>query len=229
MTKKIAKYELPRVEAVLDALARSVLTYVGPHIEDGSWTDIPAASWAAFKAAYAMWAPAYAACKEPHLPTDTEAKNLAEVDLRLALSDLLDRGLLLSPRTADDAVAMGFTLIDDARTGTAVVTDSVDMSITNDPQPDSHTHIIHYRKLGAPNRSKAPWHLAVFQTYIQGPGDPEPLADDDSFWSADITNMKSPYTHQHLSTDIGKTCWYRTRWQAKNGNKGPWTMKKAGV
>jgi hypothetical protein len=39
MTKKIAKYTLPRSEEALDTLAHSVLTYATPHIE-GAGTKV---------------------------------------------------------------------------------------------------------------------------------------------------------------------------------------------
>jgi hypothetical protein len=73
MAKKFAKYTLPRKDEDLDTLANSVLTYAAPRIEGSGadWTDVPAVSWTAFKAAQAAWVPAYAACKGAHLPHDT--------------------------------------------------------------------------------------------------------------------------------------------------------------
>ena len=55
MSKKVARHTLPKSEAALDTLVNSVLTYAKPHIEgqEADWTDIPAASWTAFKAAQA--------------------------------------------------------------------------------------------------------------------------------------------------------------------------------
>jgi hypothetical protein len=234
MAKKLAKYEIPKSDKAVDRLAKSVLAYAGPRIEGinggtPQWPDIPIASWMTFKSTQEVWVVAYAACDVPHLPSVTEAKNLAKAELRLALSDLLERGLLVYPRTTDDVLAMGFSLVDDTPTSVTMVTDAVDMTISNDPLPDSYRQIIHYKILGAASRSKEPYLLAVFQIYIQGPGDPPPRIDDDSVWSNDIINMKSPYTHQHLSTDVGKTCWFRARWQAKGGKRGPWTMRRAGI
>ena len=157
MAKKIARHALPRSEAELDTLANSVLTYTTPHIEgqEADWTDIPAASWTAFKTAQAAWVTAYAACKGAHLPKDTAAKNMAGNVLRESLRGLLDRGLLLAPRTAEDAVAMGFRLLDDTRTTTTVVNDAVDIdSISNGPIPSSHIHIMRYHIEGHARRSK---------------------------------------------------------------------------
>jgi hypothetical protein len=52
---------------------------------------------------------------------EAEAKNLAENALRTTLTDLLERGFLIAPRTSENAVAMGFHLIDDTRTVVTVV------------------------------------------------------------------------------------------------------------
>jgi hypothetical protein len=101
------------------------------------------------------------------------------------------------------------------------------MTITNDPLVDSHRHIIHYKKLGAAGRGKAPWRLAVFQTYIQAPGDPSPLIDGESFWSRDYISMKSPFKRPHRSADSGKTCWYRACWESQGGKQGAWSMARA--
>jgi hypothetical protein len=232
MAKKIAKYTLPKTEEALDTLANSVLTYVTPHIEgaNADWTDIPAASWVAFKAAHAAWVPAYAACKGAHLPKDTEAKNLAEKALRAALTDLLDRGLLLPPRTSEDAVAMGFHLIDDTRTPITEVNDAVDIDrIVNGAIPGSHTHILHYHIEGSPHRAKAPYHLAVFQVYIRGAGDPEPILNSERGWSKDYISMTEPFEMRHEPGDVGKTAYYRAHWETSGGVKGPWAMASAEV
>jgi hypothetical protein len=232
MAKKIAKYRLPDGAEALDTLANSVLTYATPHIEGAGadWTDIPASSWAAFKAAYAAWTPAYAACKGAHLPRETEAKNLAEKALREALSDLLERGLLLEPRTAADAVAMGFHLLDDTHTVVTAVNDAVDIdSITNGPIPGSHTHILHYHIEGSLRRAKAPYHLAVFQLYIQGAGDPPPILNSERGWSKDYVCMNEPFELRHEPDDVGKTAHYRAHWETEGGVKGPWAMVSAEV
>jgi hypothetical protein len=59
------KYTLPKAEEALDTLANGVFTYAAPHIDgaEADWTDIPAASWTAFKDAHAAWGPAYAWAK----------------------------------------------------------------------------------------------------------------------------------------------------------------------
>jgi hypothetical protein len=257
MAKKIAKYTLPRSEEALDTLANSVLTYASPHLDpstlstgsgqadsgtktDGDrgsvaavaepWTDIPPASWQAFKDAHAAWVPAYAACKGAHLPWNTEVKNLAETDLRESLTGLLDRGLLLAPRTAADAVAMGFHLIDDTRTVVTKVNDAVDIDeITNGAIPGSHIHVIGYRIEGRPTRAKAPYHLAIFQVYIQGPGDPPPILNSDRDWSKDYVSMNEPFELRHEPGDVGKTAYYRAQWETDGGIKGPWAMSSAEV
>jgi hypothetical protein len=232
MTQKIAKYTLPRSEEALDTLANGVFTYASPHIDgaEADWTDVPTASWTAFKAARAAWGPAYAACKGAHLPKETEAKNLAEAVLRAALTGLLDRGFLLDPRTAEDAVAMGFHLIDDTRTTLTVVSEAVDIDeITNGPIPGSHTHIIRYHIEGHPHRSKAPYHLAVFQVYIRGPADPEPILNSERGWSKDYVSMNEPFELRHEPGDVGKTAYYRAHWETDGGLKGPWAMSSAEV
>ena len=232
MSKKVARHTLPKSEAALDTLVNSVLTYAKPHIEgqEADWTDIPAPSWTAFKAAQATWVTAYAACKGAHLPKDTAAKNLAGSVLRDSLRDLLDRGLLLAPRTAEDAVAMGFQLIDDARTMITVVNDAVDIdSISNSPIPGSHTHIVRYHIEGRARRSKSPYHLAVFQVYIRGPGDPEPILNSEQGWSKDYISLSEPFELRHEPGDVGKTAYYRAHWETANGVKGPWAMVSAEV
>jgi hypothetical protein len=232
MAKKIAKYTLPKSEEALDTLANSVLTYATPHIEgaEADWADIPAASWTAFKEATAAWTPAYAACKGAHLPKDTEVKNLAKAALRTVLSDLLERGLLIDPRTSEDAVAMGFHLIDDTRTSVTTVNDAVDIdSIANGAIPGSHTHIVRYHIEGSPHRAKAPYHLAVFQVYIRGADDPEPILNSERGWSKDYISMTEPFEIRHKPGDMGKTAYYRAHWETAGGVKGPWSMASAEV
>jgi hypothetical protein len=56
------------------------------------------------------------------------------------------------------------------------VNDAADIDgISNGAIPGSHTHVISYRIEGRSNRAKAPYHLAVFQVYIRGTDDPEPI------------------------------------------------------
>jgi hypothetical protein len=232
MAKKIAKYTLPKSEEALDTLANSVLTYATPHIEGAGadWTDIPTVSWTAFKAAHAAWSTAYAACKGAHLPKDTAAKNLAEHALREALTDLLERGLLIAPRTTEDAVAMGFHLIDNTHTSVTAVNDAVDIdSIANGTIPGSHTHILHYHIEGSSHRAKAPYHLAVFQVYIRGADDPEPILNSERGWSKDYVSMTEPFEIRHEPSDVGKTAYYRALWETVGGVKGPWSMSSAEV
>jgi hypothetical protein len=232
MAKKIAKYTLPKSEEALDTLENGVFSYAAPHIEgaEADWADLPAASWMAFKDAQAAWVPAYAACKGAHLPKDTQAKQAAKAALCAALEDLIDRGFLIDPRTAEDVVAMGFHLIDGTRTPTTVVNDAVDIDeITNGIIPGSHTHIVRYHIEGRPNRAKAPYHLAVFQVYVKGAADPEPILNSERGWSKDYISMTEPFEMRHEPGDVGKTAYYRAHWETSGGVKGPWAMASAEV
>ncbi|MDR1324584.1 MAG: hypothetical protein LBK00_00935 [Treponema sp.] len=232
MAKKIAKHTLPSTEEGLDSLANSMLTYVTPFIEgpNAAWTDIPITSWTVFKEAHAAWVPAYAACKGAHLPKDTEAKNLAKTGLRTAISDLLERGLLLAPRTSEDVVAMGFHLINNTHTTVATVNDAVDIDrIVNGTIPGSHTHTLYYHIEGKPRRAKAPYHLAVFQVYIRDASDPEPILNSERGWSKDYISMTEPFVMRHEPEDVGKTAYYRAHWETSGGVKGPWAMASAEV
>ncbi|MDR1325556.1 MAG: hypothetical protein LBK00_05920 [Treponema sp.] len=232
LAKKIASHALPRKEEELDALVNSMLTYMTPHVEGAGadWTDIPTASWTAFKAAHAAWVPAYAACKMAHLPKDTEAKNLVKTALCTAITDMLERGLFLAPRTSEDVVAMGFHLIDSVRTTVAAVNDAVDIDrIVNGTIPGSHSHVLYYHIEGKQRRAKAPYHLAVFQVYIKGAGDPEPILNSDRGWSKDYINMTEPFEMRHEPEDVGKTAYYRAHWETSSGVKGPWAMASAEV
>ena len=232
MARKIAKYMLPKKEGDLDTLANSVLTYAKPHIEgpDADWTDIPSVRWTAFKEAHTTWVEAYAVCKRAHLPQDTTAKNMAENTLRKTLNDLLDRGLLLEPRTKEDAVAMGFQLVDDTRTMITVVNDAVAIdSISNGPIPGSHAHIVRYHIEGSAHRSKAPYRLAVFQVYVRSADEPEPILNSEQGWSKDYVSMKDPFELRHKPGDVGKIAYYRAQWETKGGAKGPWSMARAEI
>jgi hypothetical protein len=186
--------------------------------------------WTAFKDALAAWTPAYAACKGAHLPKDTEAKNLAKAALCEALSDLLERGFLLDPRTETDAVAMGFSLLDRTHTVISVVNDAVDIdNISNGPIPGSHTHIIRYHIEGKATRAKAPYHLAVFQVYLKGVDDAEPILNSESGWSKDYVSINEPFEIRHEQGDMGKIAYYRAQWETTGSAKGPWSMMSAEV
>jgi hypothetical protein len=103
------------------------------------------------------------------------------------------------------------------------------MSFRNDPRPGTHTQYVYYKILGAANRSKEPYHMGVFQMYIQGPGDPAPSVDKNEFWSRDILNMASPLKITFDSADAGKTCWYRALWEGKHSQQGRWSMASATI
>jgi hypothetical protein len=126
-----------------------------------------------------------------------------------------------------DKFVMGIGPVDETDTPQGSVGDGVEMTVTNGLLVDSHIQYIHYKRQGAANRAKAPWHLAVFQMYVQGPGDPAPLVNNDALWSRDIINLASPFVVQHGDADAGKTCWYRAHWEALDGKKGPWSMVRA--
>ena len=232
MLKKIAKYALPKREKDLDTLANSVYTYGSPHItgQDPDWTDIPIVSWTAFVAALNGWGQAYAACKIPHLPSETAAKNQAEAQLRSSLMELLYRGLLLPPRTAEDVVAMGFHLVDYSHRSAGKVTDTVDIeSIANGTIPGTHTHIIRYRIQGRARRAKAPYKMAVFQIAVRGSSESAPDLNTDEDWGRDHNNVNEPFTIHHGPEHTGKTAYYRACWQASAGPRGPWAMSSAPI
>ena len=226
---KIAKYQLPKKEEDLDALANQTYTYAGPHLTGASpdWTDLPLEAWTAFRTALMDWNSAYAACKVPHLPAQTAGKNLAEKALRSAFSNLLERGLLLPPRTAQDAVAMGFHLIDDVPTHDTEIHDTVDIeSITNGAVTGSHTHVIRYRIQGHPTRAKDPYQLAVFQVHYRAEGEAEPELNGGG-WGPDILSANEPLEVRHEPEHAGKTAYYRARWQTYAAQQGNWAMASA--
>ena len=230
MTKKIAKYELPTKEADLDTLAHRVHDYCAPHLAGSNpdWPDIPMTAWTAFTTALAAWTPAYDACKVPHLPSQTAAKNLAKEALHNTLTELLIRGLLMPPRTVEDILAMGFQLADNTHTPVEEITDTVDIdSIANGTVPGTHVHIVHYRIQGSPHRSKAPYQMAIFQVYYRGPDDGEPILESEEPWGPDQTSMTEPFEVHHAPEYMGRTAYYRARWQAYGGVKGPWAMTTA--
>ncbi|MDR3324576.1 MAG: hypothetical protein LBS82_01120 [Spirochaetaceae bacterium] len=129
----------------------------------------------------------------------------------------------------EDKLELGIGPHDETDTEQGEVGNAVDMTITNDPLANSHRHILHYRKLGSKSKAKAPWHMAVFQTYIQGPGDPDPDIRNEAMWSKDIINMTTPLKHQHNPADAGKMAWYRAHWEANGGKKGDWSMACATI
>jgi hypothetical protein len=137
------------------------------------------------------------------------------------------RNFTKPPLDDADFAALGLPVPDPTNTAGGEIIDTIDMSFKNDPRPDSHTQYVYFKILGADNRSKYPYHMAVFQRYIQGPGDPEPIADKDALWTRDIIVMSSPYVSTFDSADAGKICWYRSRWEAFSGKQGKWSMIRA--
>jgi hypothetical protein len=102
-------------------------------------------------------------------------------------------------------------------------------SIINGPITGSHTHVIRYHIEGSPHRAKAPYHLAVFPVYIQGPDDPQPILNSEHGWGKDFLSMKEPFELRHEPDDVGKTAHYRAHWETEGGVKGPWSMASAEV
>jgi hypothetical protein len=150
-----------------------------------------------------------------------KAKDLDEVAFFADLSFLMELGVTIDVRTADDALAMDLYLFDGACAAVTVVNDAVDIDkITNDPC----SHSIGYQIEGSPYRSKFPYPLAVFQVCIQGPGDPPPSLDSDLGWSGDYISVDEPFVMLHILEDEGKIAYYRARWETEEGVKGPWTM-----
>ena len=230
MSKKIVKYEVPTNEEELDAMANRIYTYGGPHITgpDADWTDIPLPTWTAFRSALMAWSPAYAACKVPHLPGHTAPKNLAKGNLRSAIDDLIMRGLCEPPRTLEDLLNMGFHERDSTRTPVEKIDDFVDIdTILNGVIPGTHDHTVHYRILGHPTRAKAPYQMAIFQVYVRGPADPEPVLKSEEPWGPDQTCMNEPFEVSYEPQDMGKTAYYRARWQVIGGVRGGWSMATA--
>jgi hypothetical protein len=129
----------------------------------------------------------------------------------------------------EEKEAMGVRTTDTILTPGSDVTEGMNMSSENDRLTDSHIQYIHYKRFGVLSKAKYPYYQAIFQICIRNPGEGEPNIQDDSMWSQDITNMASPFRIQHNPDDSGKDCWYRARWQAKSGKKGPWTMFRARI
>ena len=185
-----------------------------------------------------VWSPAYEACKVPHLPSQTAAKNLAEENLRGAITELINRGLCepadadrrseRSDRTLEDLLNMGFHKADDTHTPVEKIDDTVDIdSILNGTVPGTHVHIVHYHIQGNPHRAKDPYQMAIFQVYYRGPQDPEPVLESKEPWGPDQTNMSEPFEIHHEPEHTGKTAYYRARWQAIGGVRGNWSMATA--
>jgi hypothetical protein len=156
------------------------------------------------------------------------AKNNALKALKKAMrkfaNDAIRFNDLIMP---EDKLLLGIGPLDESDTAQGDVEDGVEMTVTNDSKPDSHTQIIHYKRSGAANRSKAPWHMGVFQICIRKAGDPPPDVNDDSVWSKDIICLSSPFVYKHRAVDAGKDCYYRAHWEALDGKKGGWTMVRA--
>jgi hypothetical protein len=125
---------------------------------------------------------------------------------------------------------MGFSLIDGTRTSITVVNDAVDIdNISNGPIPGSHVHIIHYHIEGKAHRAKSPYHLAVFQVYIKGVGDAEPILNNERGWSKDSISLNEPFEIRHDPSDMGKIAYYRACWETSGGVKGPLSMMSAEI
>jgi hypothetical protein len=205
-----------------------MLTYVTAKCTPAHvWEHIPQTALARLTTLYDDWCEAYEKIKGPHTPVDTEKKNEARKAAKTYLSEFIARYLVWDPVTDADRLAMGMPLRDRVNTPGGEVVDTVEMSFRNDPRPGTHTQYMYYKILGAANRAKAPYHLLVLQTYIQGPGDPAPSVDAAAHWSRDIVNMSSPFKITFDSADAGKVCWYRALWEAKGGKQGRWSMSSA--
>ena len=231
MINKFAKTGLPKTEAALDTLANSILAYAAPHIEGSGgtasdWTDIPATSWGAFKAALVKWTPLYAKCKAAHLPQDTEEKNLAKDTLRAALQDLIVRGLLASPRTPVDAVAMGFELLDTARSPRPTPTDHVAFEFAIDPE--SHTVRISYRREGSKGYGKGTYHGVEVRFWVRPLDAAAPETADADGWRSEV-DTATPWAHTFAASEIGQRLYVAMRWENESSGKdqatgkGPWS------
>jgi hypothetical protein len=69
----------------------------------------------------------------------------------------------------------------------------------------------------------------VFQVYIKGKDDPEPILNSERGWSKDYVSMTEPFEIRHEPDDIGKIAYYRAHWETTGGTKGPWSMASAEV
>ncbi|MDR1220239.1 MAG: hypothetical protein LBK73_11625 [Treponema sp.] len=231
MTNKFAKTGLPKVEEALDTLVNSVVTYAAPHIEGsggtpGDWTDIPAASWSAFKAARAEWTPLYAKCKTAHLPQDTELKNAAKDKLIAALQDLIARGLLANPRTPADAVGMGFELLDHSHSPRPTPTDHVEFEFALDPE--SHTVRIAYHIEGRKGHGKGSYHGVEVRIWVRPLDAPAPETAETEGWRSEV-DTATPWSHTFTAAEIGQRLYVAMRWENQSSGKdqasgkGPWS------
>jgi hypothetical protein len=217
---------IPKPDAEFDAFFSNLLNYATPKIASTPvvWTHVPLEELTTLTKLYGDWDEAYSKTKGPHTPVDTEKKNEARTAGEKGLRYFIQRYLIWEPVTNADRVAMGLPLGDLINTPGGEIKDTVAMSFRNDPRPDTHTQYTDYKKTGAANKAKEPYHMAVFQRYIQGPGDPAPSVDKDELWSRDIINMSSPLETKFDSAGAGKICWYRARWEGKDSQQGRWTM-----
>jgi hypothetical protein len=155
-------------------------------------------------------------------------KNAAMEVLKAAMRKFANDAIRFNDlMTVAQKFLMGVGPHDEVDTPQGAVADAVEMTVVNDPVPDSHTQIIHYKKMGFKSRAKAPWHMGVFQICIRNPGEPAPDIDDESVWSKDIICLSSPFVYKHRAVDVGKDCYYRAHWEAEDGKKGGWTMVRA--
>jgi hypothetical protein len=69
----------------------------------------------------------------------------------------------------------------------------------------------------------------VFQVYLKGTSDADPILNNERGWSKDYVSMNEPFEIRHESTDMGKIAYYRAHWETPGGAKGPWSMMSAEV
>jgi hypothetical protein len=230
----MAKDIYPTTVDGVDDFVGNIVTYVTEKVTAASggtaeWTHIPAAETQTLTELYDDYHRKHMVCKGDPTSSDRLARKEAGDKLEKFTRYYIKRYLSFPPVTDVDREKMHLHLLNTKPTPQGPVNEGVEITITNDPMADSHRHILYYKREGASNKAKAPWHLAVFQIYIQGPDDPAPMIDSERFWSKDFINMDSPYTHQHTTPDVGKTCWYRAHWEATNGAKGPLSMARAQI
>jgi hypothetical protein len=222
MTKKIAKTQLPHTEKKLNTLANSVYTYAGPRSmgvggQQPTWPDIQVEFWMAFTAALDVWKVAYAACDVPHLPTVTEAKNVAEANLRDALNMLIEHGLCSYPRTAEDVLSMGFELRDANRTPHP----TPDVKPNTEAVPSgSARHTVTAINPITRLKKKPPLVKGVVFAYkLRLPDAPKALAADmPSVFQAETTK-----NFQWKESDIGKVADYATAYETEGYARGTWS------
>jgi hypothetical protein len=69
----------------------------------------------------------------------------------------------------------------------------------------------------------------VFQVYIKGADDPEPILNSEQGWSKDYLSMTEPFEMRHESGDVGKIAYNCAHWETSGEVKGPWTMARVEV